>query len=93
MKKIVLLFFVLTFSLIAEKNLKFEIRKKSASQVKILIKKNEKEIKEIVYVVKKGDTLTRISKAYGVSMESLIKNNKIKNKNLIIINQRLSIKK
>lgn len=99
MKKIVLLFFILTFSLVAKESLKFEIKEKSASQIKILIKRDEKErraettTQKIVYIVKKGDTLTKISKAYGVSIENLIKKNKIKDKNLIIINQRLIIEK
>ena len=39
--------------------------------------------KEQKYTVKKGDTLSSIAKKYGVTVDAIVKANKIKNKNLI----------
>lgn len=43
------------------------------------------------YVVKKGDTLTKIAKRYGTTVDALVKKNNIKNKNLIYVGQVLKI--
>ena len=45
----------------------------------------------ILYIVKKGDNLTKISKQYGVLIDDIVKSNNIKNKNLIYIGQKLII--
>lgn len=45
-----------------------------------------------VYVVKKGDNLTKIAKEYKMSVEQLAALNNIKNKNLIYVGQKLKIK-
>lgn len=45
----------------------------------------------ILYIVKKGDNLTKISKQYGVLIDDIVKSNNIKNKNLIYIGQKLTI--
>lgn len=42
-----------------------------------------------IYIVKSGDTLYSISRALGVSIDSLIKNNGIVDKNKIYVNQKL----
>lgn len=42
-----------------------------------------------VYVVKKGDNLTKIANKCGTSVDKLVKLNNIKNKNLIWVGQRL----
>lgn len=47
---------------------------------------------EQVYIVKRGDTLTKIANKYNTSVEKLAKDNNIKNPNLIFINQRIVIK-
>lgn len=47
--------------------------------------------REIVYIVKKGDTLSQIAKKYGTTVEALVKKNNIKNKNLIYPNQKIII--
>ena len=39
------------------------------------------------YIVKKGDTLGAISKITGISVAKMVKNNGIKNPNLIYVNQ------
>lgn len=45
-----------------------------------------------VYVVKKGDNLTRIAKEYKITVDQLATLNNIKNKNLIYVGQKLKIK-
>ena len=45
-----------------------------------------------VYVVKKGDNLTKIANKYKVSVNELAALNNIKNKNLIYVGQKLKIK-
>ena len=44
-----------------------------------------------LYIVKKGDNLTKISKQYGVSIDDIVRTNNIKNKNLIYVGQKLII--
>lgn len=46
---------------------------------------------EVEYIVKKGDTLNRIAKEYGVSVNDIVELNKIQNPNLIYIGQKLII--
>ena len=48
---------------------------------------------DVVYTVKKGDTLGVIAKKYNTSVEQICKDNNIKNKNLIRVGQKLVIKK
>lgn len=45
-----------------------------------------------VYVVKKGDNLTKIAKAYGTTVAKLVKLNNIKDKNKIIVGQKIKIR-
>ena len=47
--------------------------------------------KTVVYAVKKGDSLSKIAKEYGVSVSSIVAENAIKNANLIKVGQVLSI--
>lgn len=46
---------------------------------------------EIVYVVKKGDTLSGIAKRYNTSVAKLVQLNHIKNPNLIYVGQKIKI--
>lgn len=48
-------------------------------------------VEPIIYVVKRGDNLTRISKAYNVTIADLVKWNNIKNPNLIYVGQKLIV--
>jgi flagellum-specific peptidoglycan hydrolase FlgJ len=48
--------------------------------------------KEQVYVVQKGDTLTKIAKKYGTTVQNLVKLNNIKNPDLIKVGQKLRVK-
>lgn len=45
----------------------------------------------IVYIVKAGDTLSKIANAYHTTVSAIAKRNNIKNPNLIIVGQRLEI--
>lgn len=45
------------------------------------------------YIVKKGDTLTKISNLFNVSVDDLVKINNIKDKNLIYVGQKIYIAK
>lgn len=47
----------------------------------------------INYSVRRGDTLSAIAKKYGTTVEKIVKDNKLKNPNLIYPSQRLIIKK
>lgn len=53
--------------------------------------KKEEVITTFEYTVKPGDTLSEIAKKYGVSVDDIVKINKIKNKNLIFVGQKLKI--
>lgn len=50
-------------------------------------------VKEVVYTVKKGDTLSAIAKKYGTTYQKIAADNGIKNPNLIRVGQKLTIKK
>ena len=49
------------------------------------------DITNITYVVKQGDTLYKIAKMYNTTVDSIASLNGIKNKNLIIVGQKLKI--
>ena len=59
--------------------------------VQTKVNKLLKTKKEVIYTVKKGDTLTYIANKSGTSVDSLVKKNKIKNKNLIYVGQKIKI--
>lgn len=48
--------------------------------------------KEIIYIVKTGDTLSAIAKKYNTTYQKIAKDNSIKNPNIIHIGQKLVIK-
>ena len=47
--------------------------------------------KEIVHVVKSGETLSGIALKYGTTVDKLVKRNSIANPNLIYVNQKIII--
>ena len=51
---------------------------------------SEKE--EIIYIVKKGDTLSEIAKKYNTTVDKLVKDNNISNPNLIYTGQEIIIR-
>ena len=71
-----------------------KLEKKKTTTKKTATKKAvTKKAKVINYRVKKGDTLSKIAKKYGTTVEKLAKDNKIKNPNLIYRTQLIKIKK
>jgi len=55
------------------------------------VNKSKKFDEIIIHVVKKGDTLTSISKKYAIKKESIMKANKLLDENYIFIGQNLKI--
>ena len=53
--------------------------------------KNQKSDKTVVYVVKKGDTLSEIAKKYNTTVAKLVKANNIKDKNKIYVGDKIKI--
>lgn len=51
----------------------------------------EEKADDSVYIVKKGDTLTKIAKKYGTTVDALVKANGIKNPDVIKVGQKLTI--
>ncbi len=51
------------------------------------------DYRRIVYVVKKGDTLIKIARRFGVTVDNLVHWNAIRNRRLIIVGQKLVIVK
>ena len=47
----------------------------------------------IIYTVEKGDTLNRIATRYNVSVDDLVRWNRITNQRLLIVGQKLKIYK
>ena len=55
------------------------------------IQGNENETGHIIYTIRRGNTLTAIAKMIGVSIESIVRLNEIRNPNLIFTGERLRI--
>lgn len=66
-----------------------EILKPISETKKVVETKTNSESK--IYIVKRNENLTKIAEKNGVSVEKLIKENKIKNPNIIYIGQKLVI--
>ena len=62
-------------------------------QAKVNEKLNSTNSSNITYVVKSGDTLSAIAKKYETTVAKLVKDNNIKNANLIYTGQKIIIKK
>ena len=60
--------------------------------VQAIVNKKVNTPKEEYYVVQKGDTLTKIAKKYGTTVNQLVAWNNIKNKNLIYAGQKIRVK-
>lgn len=65
---------------------------KAIKQDKPVEKPKPVEKKEVVYVVRKGDTLSSIAAEYGTTWAKIAEDNDIENANLIYIGQKLVIK-
>ncbi len=55
------------------------------------IKGNEYETNHIIYTVRRGNTLTYIANRFGVTIQSIVQLNGIRNPNLIFTGERLRI--
>jgi len=51
----------------------------------------DSETVEVIYVVRRGDTLSAIGRAYGVSVQTIVEANEIPDPNLIRVGRRLAI--
>ncbi|MBQ6514488.1 MAG: LysM peptidoglycan-binding domain-containing protein [Clostridia bacterium] len=54
---------------------------------------SDSDRKSFFYTVEKGDTLNRIATRYNVSVDDLVRWNRIPNQRLLIVGQRLKIYK
>lgn len=90
MKKLII-FCLLSLSILATANdkriLKFNVENKEINNIIINIEGNnttiKKETKNIEYPIVWGDTLSKISSKYKISIDKIVQDNKIKDKDLI----------
>lgn len=74
-----------------EENKKPEDKKPAGGESKKKPAGNSDKKKTVIYTVKKGDTLTAIAAKYKTTVAKIVKDNKIKNPDLIIVGQKLKI--
>lgn len=102
MKKVMMIFIAASSLVLAKENLKFEIKQKASDDIHILITRDEKvETKKVqkvslskndkVYVIKTGDTLSKIARKYNKSIRLIANKNNISDINLIRTGQNLII--
>lgn len=72
---------------------KKETKKETKAEPKKEEPKQEKKPTEVTYIVKKGDNLTKIAKAFNTTVAELVRLNNIKNKNLILVGQKLVVRR
>lgn len=65
----------------------------SYTAIQKLVNNIMKKDETIKYTVKSGDNLTKIAKKYNTTVDKIVKDNKIKDKNLIKVGQVITIKK
>ena len=63
------------------------------NDIQVIVNRKIKNINkdEIIYIVKKGDTLTKIAKKYNKTISYLVNKNNIKDKNKIYVGQKIKI--
>ncbi|MGL5208353.1 LysM peptidoglycan-binding domain-containing protein [Cetobacterium sp.] len=94
MKKIFIGTILLSTSVFAREQLEFKAYTNKKKEIVIKVQKSHKKNEDIyIYVIKSGDTLSKISKKVGVSVKNLMLVNNIKNPNLIITGQSLILPK
>lgn len=99
MFKYICLFILLSFNLFSQggkTKLNADIENKE-NKILINIRGDKKTVvtqkrDEVVYVVKSGDTLSRIAKRYKKNISDIVRDNKIKNRDLIITGDILIIR-
>lgn len=99
MFKYICLFILLSFNLFSQggkTKLNADIENRN-NKILINIRGDKKTVvtqkrDEVVYVVKSGDTLSRIAKRYKKNISDIVRDNKIKNRDLIITGDILIIR-
>lgn len=89
-KKLILGILLLTSIAFSNEKLKFYIGN-SENNIKIYVKKDKEKPTFIKYIVQPGDTLSLLAKRYNTTIKKIVSTNKIKNINLIVINQNILI--
>lgn len=88
MLKVIFGFILVATSIFSKEELKFQLQKTEEKNIEILLLKNNKtEVK--VYQIQAGDTLSELALKLNNTMDTLIELNDIKNKDLIITNEKL----
>lgn len=81
MYKLLSIFLIIGSLVLArENNLEFQLNNKNLESLEILITSDDNVE---IYIIKEGDTLSKISKKINNTVNSLVKLNNIKNKDLI----------
>lgn len=62
------------------------------NEIQKIVNEKVNSVGSLYHIVKKGENLTKIANTYGTTVSSLVALNKIKNPNLIYVNQRLRIR-
>lgn len=88
MLKIILSFIFVVTSTFSKEELNFQIQNTKNRNIEVLLTKVSTD-KIYVYQIQYGDTLSELSLKLKNNMDTLIKLNNIKNKNLIIVNEKL----
>ncbi|MGL5459974.1 MAG: LysM peptidoglycan-binding domain-containing protein [Cetobacterium sp.] len=87
MSKLLFGFIFIVTTIFSKDELEFQIEKIKNKNIEILLTKNIKNIRK--YKIQRGDTLSELSLKLNNNMDILIELNDIKNKDLIIINEKL----
>lgn len=88
MIKVIFGFMLVVTSIFSKEELKFQIQKIEGKNIEILLSKNSKSEVQ-VYQIQAGDTLSELALKLNNTMDTLIELNNIKNKDLIITNEKL----
>lgn len=88
MLKVIFGFMLVVTSIFSKEELKFQIQKIEGKNIEILLSKNSKSEVQ-VYQIQAGDTLSELALKLNNTMDTLIELNNIKNKDLIITNEKL----
>lgn len=94
MKKLFIITILFSINIFAREHLEFKAHTNENKEIIIKVQKRKEKSENIyMYKVVHGDTLSKISKKVGVSIENLVLVNNIKNPNLLRIGQILIIPK
>lgn len=91
MFKVIFGFIFVVTAIFSEDKLEFQIQNVKNKKIEVLLTRSMKnnEVKFQVYQIQSGDTLSELSLKLNNDIDTLIELNNIKNKNLIITNEKL----